>query len=156
MLSACGRYVIVFNGEVYNFRALRAELEAGGHRFRGHSDTEVMLAAIAEWGLDGGDPRFIGMFAFALWDRAGANAAPGARPPRGSSRSTTAGRRGTLLFASELKAIRAHPAFTPRIDRDALAAYIRHNYIPAPHSIYKGFSSSACGVSTSWPSTGMA
>ncbi len=136
MLSGDRRFVISFNGEVFNFRALRQELEPRGHRFRGHSDTEVMLAAIEEWGLEEAIRRFIGMFAFALWDR------------RERSLHLVRDRLGikplyygwadrTLLFASELKAFRAHPAFRPEIDRDALAAYMRHNYVPCPHTIYK-------------------
>lgn len=139
MHSADGRYVIAFNGEVYNFRALRAELEALGHGFRGHSDTEVMLAAITQWGLEGAVGRFIGMFAFALWDRRERDLA--LVRDRLGIKPMYYGRAGSfVLFGSELKALRAHPALRPEIDRDALAGFMRTNYVPTPLSIYVGIS----------------
>ncbi|HVM73232.1 MAG TPA: asparagine synthase (glutamine-hydrolyzing) [Anaerolineales bacterium] len=138
MLSADGRYIIIFNGEVYNYNQLRTQLISLGHTFRGHSDTEVMLAGICEWGLQAAVQRFNGMFAFALWDR------------RGHCLSLVRDRLGikplyygwsgrVFLFGSELKALKAHPAFQGNIDRDALALYLRHNCIPTPYTIYKGF-----------------
>ncbi len=134
MLSADGRYVIVFNGEIYNFLELRRHLD---YCFRSHSDTEVMLASIVEWGLDAALRRFNGMFAFALWDRQERVLHLGRdRIGEKPLYYTRVGK--TFLFASELKAIRRYPDFNPEINRDALALYLRYNYIPAPYSIYQG------------------
>lgn len=147
MACASGRYVIAFNGEIYNHLDLRAELakavageaEVGG--WRGHSDTETLLAGFVAWGIRATVERCIGMFAFAVWDT--------------QERVLTLGRdrlgekplyygwqgqgdKACFLFGSELKALKAHPAFAAWINRDALALLMRHNYVPAPHSIYQG------------------
>lgn len=137
MVSGCGRYVIVYNGEVYNHRELRPELEARGIRFRGHSDTEVVLEACVAWGVEAALQRFIGMFAFALWDRV-ARRLTLARDRLGI-KPLFWGRIGDLvLFGSELKALRTHPDWRPEIDVDAVAAFFRFLYVPAPYSIYRG------------------
>jgi asparagine synthase (glutamine-hydrolysing) len=137
MVSASGRYVISFNGEIYNFQDLRAELESAGARFRGHSDTEVLLAAFEQWGVLGGIQKCAGMFAFALWDRRDRALVLG-RDRIGEKPLYFGWSRGSLLFASELKALRQHPDWRGEIDRGAIASYLRHNYIPAPFSIYAG------------------
>src|SRR5579863_1789079 len=135
MRSASGRYVIVFNGEIYNCEEIRAEI--GVHAWRGHSDTEVMLEAIERWGLDAAVRRFAGMFAFALWDRRERQLS--LCRDRLGIKPLYYGRVGsTLVFASELKAIAQYPDYQGEIDRDALALYMRHSYIPAPHCIYTG------------------
>ena len=147
MQSASGRFVMIFNGEVYNYEALRAELiaENAAPPFRGHSDTEVMLACIEAWGLEKAVRRFIGMFAIALWDRAQRTLhlvrdRLGVKPLYYG----TAG--SVFLFGSELKPLHMHPAFQPEIDRDALALFFRYNYIPAPYSIYRGVSKLRPGI----------
>src|SRR5438093_775306 len=120
MHSMDGRYVITFNGEIYNFRALRDELANHGHTFRGRSDTEVLLAAVAEWTIQPALERLNGMFAFALWDRA-EHTLHLVRDRAGEKPLYYGWLGETLLFGSELKALRAHPAFHSEIDRDALA-----------------------------------
>lgn len=147
MICPAGRYVIAFNGEIYNHLDLRRELEKFGASrgatlaWRGHSDTETLLAGFATWGIRETVERCIGMFAFAIWDK--------------RERVLTLGRdrlgekplyygwnghgdKATFLFGSELKALKTHPAFSAAINREALALLMRHNYVPAPHSIYQG------------------
>lgn len=137
MVSADGRYVISYNGEVYNFPELRAELEAAGTVFRGTSDTEVVLEAIARWGLAASVKRFVGMFAFALWDRETRTLSL-VRDRLGIKPLYYARAEGLFLFGSELKALRACEGWQPALDRGALAAYLRFGYVPAPHTIYRG------------------
>lgn len=138
MISRSGRYVMVFNGEVYNFQDLRADLEAAGvTAWRGHSDTEVMLAAFEAWGVAAAIPRFNGMFAFALWDRQERQLHLG-RDRVGEKPLYYGHCQGTLLFGSELKALKAHPLWDASISRDALTTQLRLNYIPDPLCIYEG------------------
>jgi len=139
MLSPCGRYVLVYNGEIYNHRDLRSELERTGGAFnwRGHSDTETLLAALRHWGVQGALERINGMFAFALWD-ASEQLLFLARDRMGEKPLYYGRSGGAFLFGSEIKALVAHPNWQGEIDRDALALYMRHNYVPAPSSIYKG------------------
>jgi asparagine synthase (glutamine-hydrolysing) len=142
MLSPSGRYVVVFNGEIYNHLELRDRLRLTGLApggWRGHSDTETLLAGIDQWGLEETLTQCVGMFAIALWDR------------RDRSLALTIDRlgekplyygmqRGVLLFGSELKALHEHPAFEARLDPDVLAMYLHSGYVPAPHCIYRGMS----------------
>ncbi len=136
MSSPSGRYVITYNGEVYNHRALRQELETAGFRFHGRSDTEVVLAAIEHWGLDGALRRFVGMFSIVLWDRKD-NCLLLARDQLGVKPLYYGWVNSTFFFSSELKAVTAISSDSPKIDRDALVLYFRYGYIPAPHSIYQ-------------------
>lgn len=138
MASADGRWVIAFNGELYDHAALRAELAASGHGFRGHSDTEVLVAAIARWGVQEALKRGNGMLALAAWDRRDrvlwlARDRVGKKP---LYYGWTAD--GTFVFGSELSALRAHPSLRAEVDPDALALLLRLDYIPAPHSILHG------------------
>jgi asparagine synthase (glutamine-hydrolysing) len=139
MKSACGRLVVTFNGEIYNHLDIRAELEAAGAapNWRGHSDTETVLAAIRHWGVAASLRRMVGMSAFALWD-AQARTLTLARD-RFGEKPLYYGWNGTdLLFGSELKALAAHPDWAPTLDRTALTAFMRYSYIPAPATIWSG------------------
>lgn len=152
LVSVSERYVIVFNGEIYNHFSLRSELEDMYCRaspataetssgWRGHSDTETLLAGIEAWGLETTLKKSIGMFAIALWDRQ-THTLTLARDRLGE-KPLYYGWQGRInervfLFGSELKALKAHPAFGADIDRGALCLLLRHNYIPAPYSIYQG------------------
>ncbi|MEL0207177.1 MAG: asparagine synthase (glutamine-hydrolyzing), partial [Alphaproteobacteria bacterium] len=139
MQSASGRYVLCFNGEIYNHQELRLELDASGNApsWCGHSDTETILAFIEAFGLEKALKKCVGMFAFALWDRHSKDVYL-ARDRLGE-KPLYYGQNGQILFfASELKALRAHPEFSPTVDRDALCLFLRHNYIPQPFSIYQG------------------
>ena len=135
MASPSGRYTLVFNGELYNFRDLRKELEQYGHRFRGHSDSEVMLAAFEQWGIEPSVRRFVGMFAVAVWD-AERRELSLLRDRLGKKPLYVYRERGLVTFGSELKALVAGPSFDRAIDREALAAYFRYLYVPAPKSIF--------------------
>lgn len=137
MQSADGRYVLVYNGETYNFRALRAELEALGVAFRGTSDTEVLLEAISTWGFSRAIERVNGMFALACWDRVERRLLL-ARDRFGEKPLYYGWFGATFLFGSELKALRAHPAFAAEVNRDALVEYFRAACVPAPNSIHAG------------------
>lgn len=137
MSSASGRYQLVFNGEIYNFRELRRGLEADGHAFRGHSDTEVLLAAIEAWGLPEALKRAKGMLALALWDRKRRELSL-ARDRVGKKPVYYGWADRRFVFGSELKAVCALLRSRPAVNRDALTLLLRHNYIPAPYSIYQG------------------
>jgi asparagine synthase (glutamine-hydrolysing) len=153
MVSSCGRFVLSYNGEIYNAQELRPELERLGRRFRGHSDTEVMVEGFAAWGVQLTVERLIGMFAFAAWDR--------------TTRTLTLGRdrlgikplywgqvEGSLVFASELKALRAVHGWLGELDRDALAAFLRYGYVPTPMSIYRGINKLLPGTLLACGATG--
>jgi asparagine synthase (glutamine-hydrolysing) len=137
MASPSGRYTLTYNGEIYNFLELQKDLQQVGAVFRGHSDTEVLLTAIEAWGLEPTLTRLTGMFAFAIWDRS-ERVLTLARDRMGEKPLYYGWQGKSFLFASELKALTAHPDWEGEIDRDALALYMRYHYIPAPHSIYKG------------------
>ncbi|MBO9480328.1 asparagine synthase (glutamine-hydrolyzing) [Salinisphaera sp. G21_0] len=166
MVSDSSRFVIVFNGEIYNHLELRLELDslASGKStaWRGHSDTETLLAGIDAWGLEATLRRTVGMFALALWDK-NERSLYLARDRMGEKPLYFGWQQGVFLFGSELKALKAHPAFKAEIDRGAIALQMRHNYIPAPYSIYSGInklqpgycvkvtSSEKCRQSEPWP-----
>ena len=149
MLSSCGRYVIVFNGEIYNHLELRGQLahmpspqpllpgEGGVVSWRGHSDTETLLACFSLWGVEKTLKATVGMFALALWDRQTRTLVL-ARDRLGEKPLYYGYVGGAFAFASELKALRVLPGFAPEIDRGAMTLLLRHNYIPAPYCIFRG------------------
>lgn len=137
MVSHCGRFVLSYNGEVYDHGELREQLETLGHHFRGHSDTEVLVEAISRWGVEPTLRRVNGMFAFAVWDAAERTLSL-ARDRLGKKPMYYGWCGQRFFFASELKALRAHPDFHADIDRDALGLLVRYSYIPAPWSILRG------------------
>ena len=135
MVSGCGRFVLTYNGEIYNAKEIRLELEKKNYSFRGHSDTEVLLYACVQYGIEKAVQLFVGMFAFALWDRAQRTLylvrdRLGIKPVYWGYSSRL------FIFGSELKALHKHPGWHPEIDRDALAQFMRHNYVPSPKTIY--------------------
>lgn len=138
MISISGRYVLVFNGEIYNYEDLREELSKQGssYNFRGTSDTEVILAAFEHWGLEQSLIRFNGMFAIALWDRAERSLTL-ARDRFGEKPLYYSSNNGYFIFGSELKALRAHPCFINEIDESTVPLFLRYSYVPSPSSIYK-------------------
>lgn len=143
MMSSDQRLVIAFNGEIYNHLQLRKELETANlaPAWRSHSDTETLLAGLRAWGVTSTLRRCTGMFAFALWDRQTqvltlARDRAGEKPVYYGWQGS--GPLATFLFGSELKALRAHPAFDATVNRNSLTLYLRHNYIPSPQSIYEG------------------
>lgn len=136
MASHGGRYIISYNGEVYNFSVLRRELEAKNYVFRGTSDTEIMLAAFEEWGIENSVKKFTGMFAFGLWDKI-TRTLYLVRDRIGKKPLYYGWNGETFLFASELKAITQFPGFKREINRPAIKSFMQFGYIPAPHSIYQ-------------------
>lgn len=138
MHSHDGRFVLSYNGEIYNHLDLRRELDANGSvAWRGHSDTETLLEGFSRWGVAATLERANGMFALALWDRAERKLYL-ARDRMGEKPLYYGVEGGTLLFGSELKALARHPSWRGQIDRDALALFLRYNYVPGPYSIYEG------------------
>ena len=139
MHSDCGRLTVTFNGEIYNHLDIRSELEASGAapNWRGHSDTETLLCAIRHWGVGAALQRFSGMFAFALWDDRERTLTL-ARDRFGEKPLFYGWSGGDLVFGSELKALAAHPEWSPSLDRKALTSFMRYSYVPAPSSIWSG------------------
>lgn len=148
MVSRDGRYAVVFNGEVYDHAEHRQTLDAQGVAFRGRSDTEVLVEAIAAWGIEPTLEAVNGMFALACWDRE-TRVLTLARDRFGEKPLYYGWLGRTFVFGSELKALRVHPSFAAGIDVDALALYFRYGYVPAPHSIFSGIAKLEPGTSVS-------
>jgi asparagine synthase (glutamine-hydrolysing) len=136
MVCSTGRFVLVYNGEIYNAEDMRAALKQKGVTFRGHSDSEILLEACRLWGVKEAIQRSNGMFAFALWDRE-TRTLYLARDRLGIKPLYWAQFNQLFIFGSELKALRAHPLWQEETDPDALKSYLQLSYIPAPLSIYK-------------------
>ena len=135
MTSSCGRFTIAYNGEIYNHNELRNDLASKGRTFRGHSDTETLIEGFSEWGIEATVERSIGMFAFALWDAKERKLTLG-RDRLGKKPLYFTRCGSIVLFGSETKALRAHPAFQPKVDRKMVGEFLKHSYLPN-HSIYE-------------------
>lgn len=136
MISSCKRYVIVYNGEIYSHAEIASELAGNGRIVKGGSDTEVVLEACAQWGVENAVKKFIGMFAFALYDRRD-HVLYQVRDRLGIKPLYWGKIDKKLVFGSELKALRQMPGWQARIDRGSVSSFMRHNYIPSPYSIYE-------------------
>lgn len=146
MVSATDRFVMTFNGEIYNHLELRTQLEREGPtKWRGHSDTETLLAGFDAWGISSTIQRAVGMFAFVVWDKLSQTLTL-VRDRVGEKPLYYGWQGDVFLFGSELKALKAHPSFLGKVDRDSVALFMRHNYIPAPYSIYQGISKQTPGT----------
>jgi asparagine synthase (glutamine-hydrolysing) len=145
MLSASGRSTLCYNGEIYNADDLRSQLSARGIRFRGRSDTEVILEAFEAWGIESALKRVVGMFALAWWD--GATRTLWLARDRLGKKPLYFCRMGSsMLFGSQLKCLAAHPQWSPEIDRDALTTYMRFGYFSSAASVFKGVRQVAPGT----------
>ncbi len=138
MTSPCGRFVLAYNGEVYNHLELRRELQQGGATFRGQSDTETIVAAFSEWGIASTIERCVGMFAMAVWDTHQQSLTL-IRDRLGIKPLYYGLSHGSFLFGSELKALRVHPAFDSSLNRGAISRFLQHSYVPTPHTIHSNF-----------------
>jgi asparagine synthase (glutamine-hydrolysing) len=138
MHSTCGRYVMVFNGEIYNFLELRKQLSSEGVEFGGHSDTRVLIEGISKWGIEKTIKKTIGMFAFAVWDKKNKSLYL-CRDRLGEKPLYYGWYKGVFMFASELKAFKAWPGFKPELDIEALTDFFQYSYVPSPSCIFKGF-----------------
>lgn len=152
MVSRSGRYVVSYNGEIYNHQLLRYELECAGQHFCSRSDTEILLGAIEKWGITAAVTRLVGMFAFAVWDRE-SRVLTLARDRLGEKPFYYGVQGSALIFASELKALRAHPYWEGRLSREALTQYMRYGYVPAPNSIYQDVYKLPAGATVSIPAS---
>ncbi len=153
MNSKCCRYTLIFNGEIYNHKDIRIKLQetsASLLDWKGHSDTETLLAAIVNWGVEKTLNECVGMFAIALWDR-DEEILTLARDRLGEKPLYYGWQNNTFMFGSELKALKVHPDFIGEIDRNSLTLFLRYNYIPAPYSIYKGISKLSPGSFLQFP-----
>lgn len=137
MASRSGRFVVTFNGEIYNHAKLRADLAQSGYEFQGHSDTEVLVSALEHWGIERTLKALTGMFSFAAWDEVD-QALYLARDRLGEKPLYYGRVGGDWVFASELKAISSHPRWKPEISLESVSLYLRYGYVPGPHCIYKG------------------
>ena len=146
MTSPCGRFVLAYNGEVYNHLDLRRELKQSGATFRGQSDTETIVTAFSEWGISGTIERCIGMFAMAVWDTRERSLTL-IRDRLGIKPLYYGVSNGSFLFGSELKALKVHPAFDPELNRGAIALFLQHSYVPTPHTVHANFRKLPAGAS---------